>query len=392
MLRWLLPSAVPAALLLALVWRIDKRREPPVLVLTIAALGVLAELGSRALERLAAGFTGVDVYGEGVRDASFFVFLVLFAAPLREAAKVVAVWPAYRSQWFDEPFDGIVYASAGSLGFAAAESATILRLHPTGGIWIARALVALPAHVFFAGVWGYALGRARREKRARLFPLAWGVATAAHALYIHLVWGRGPGALVGTVPLLGAMALLVLLAGRDLWRRGDEAAAVQEGRSGANLLGEGSSVVDRLSLASLATVSEVLRRERGQPIHLRWILFGALVTLGAMIVGLAGAIALGHAAGVDFSIVDERDVSTTAPVALLGAGVLAAYPTAGYLVAKASRLPTLLEPALAVLAALFATLVMLGLAAPVALIFGFAVSPVAWGLACAGAWIGRPSR
>lgn len=392
MLRWLLPSAVPAALLLALVWRIDKRREPPVLVLSIAALGVVLELGSRAIERLAATFTGVNVYGDGVRDASFVVFLVFFAAPLREAAKVVAVWPAYRSRWFDEPFDGIVYASAGSLGFAAAECATILREHPTGGIWIARALVSLPAHVFFAGAWGYALGRARREKRARLFPFAWVLATAAHALYIHLVWGRGPGALVGTVPLLGAMALLALVAGRDLWRRGNDAESVQAGRAGANLLGEGSSVAERFSLASLATVSEVLRRERGQPIHVRWIVFGALVTMGAMIVGLGGAIVLGHLAGVDFSVVDERDVSTTAPVALLGAGMLTAFPTAGYLVAKASSLPTLLEPALAVLTALLVTLGMLGLAAPVALIFGFAVSPVAWGLACAGAWIGRPSR
>jgi hypothetical protein len=37
-------------------------------------------------------------------------------------------------------------------------------------------------------------------------------------------------------------------------------------------------------------------------------------------------------------------------------------------------------------------LALLGLAAPVALVFALAFSPIAWGLACAGAWIGRPAR
>ena len=34
-------------------------------------------------------------------------------------------------------------------------------------------------------------------------------------------------------------------------------------------------------------------------------------------------------------------------------------------------------------------LVMLGILAPVALVFAFAVAPIAFGLACAGAWVGR---
>ena len=32
----------------------------------------------------------------------------------------------------------------------------------------------------------------------------------------------------------------------------------------------------------------------------------------------------------------------------------------------------------------------LGLTAPVALVFALALSPIAWALACAGAWVGRP--
>jgi len=138
-------------------------------------------------------------------------------------------------------------------------------------------------------------------------------------------------------------------------------------------------------------VRDVLRRE-GQPITFRWVLFGALVTVGAMTAGLAASVAFGHWAHVDFSVVDEHDVTTTAPVALLGSGLLAAFPMSGYLIAKASNLPTLLEPALASGLAILAMLVLLGLAAPVALVFALAFSPIAWGLACAGAWVGRPAR
>src|SRR5205085_1368838 len=136
---------------------------------------------------------------------------------------------------------------------------------------------------------------------------------------------------------------------------------------------------------------DALRRSNG-PLVIRWVLFGTIVTIGAMVTGVGIAIGFGFAAHVDFSIVDEHDVTTTAPVAILGAGLLGAFPVSGFLIARASNLPTLLEPALATALAILGTLALLGLAAPVALVFALAFSPVAWGLACVGAWIGRPLR
>jgi len=43
------------------------------------------------------------------------------------------------------------------------------------------------------------------------------------------------------------------------------------------------------------------------------------------------------------------------------------------------------HPALAIVL----MLILLGFAAPVGLVFALAVSPIAWGLSCAGAWLGR---
>jgi len=278
------------------------------------------------------------------------------------------------------------------MGFATCDGAWHLWKHGGGGIWIVRILLALPAHLFFASLWGYALGRAKQVKRPGvMFPATWFAATVGHAFYAHFVYGRGPGALVAAVPMLLAMALVAVLIARDLRARGDRAPDHDPAFGGRLSLAPLSGPTSSNRPPSLRAMREALRRA-DRPIMLRWIAIGALVTIGAMLVGLAASIAFGHYAHVDFAAVDEHDVSTTAPVALLGAGLLAAFPVSGFLVARGSGLPTLLEPALSAAFAIAATLVLLGLAAPIAMVFALAFSPVAFALACAGAWVGRVAR
>jgi len=384
-IRWIGPSLVPVLLLLLVLYYSDRRKEPPWVVLSTFVLGGVAKGVTTYMELRASAWTGLEMSVQSAGTAGSLLFLFGFVAPIREAAKVAATWPVFRSRYFGEPLDGLLYPTAAALGFATIENALTLRAHPVGWIWILRTLVALPAHVFFACAWGYALGRAKRIKRpGAIFPAAWFVATAVHGLYMHLVYGRGPGALVGTIPLLLAMGVATIFAIRELKARADRSSRA------SMILERVSSLYVVSSPPSLGTVREALRRE-GQPITFRWVLFGALVTIGAMTVGLGLSIAFGHWAHVDFSVVDEHDVSTTAPVALLGAGILLAFPVSGYLIARASNLPTMLEPALASGLAILITLVLLGFAAPVALVFALAFSPIAWALACAGAWVGRPT-
>jgi hypothetical protein len=181
------------------------------------------------------------------------------------------------------------------------------------------------------------------------------------------------------------MTLATGFAIRDLKARADRSSRT------SILLERVSSLYVVSAPPSLETVRKAMRRE-GQPITLRWILFGVLVTVGAMTLGIILSVLFGHYLHVDFAQVDEHDVTTTGPVALLGSGLLAAFPISGYLIARASSLPTMLEPALASGLAIVLTLVLLGFAAPVAVVFALAFSPIAWGLACAGAWVGRPAR
>jgi RsiW-degrading membrane proteinase PrsW (M82 family) len=381
-LRWLLLATLPAAVFAALVHRTDANREPPWLVATTFILGAAGAGAALFITQRAAALTGLDVRVSAAGQSGALVFLFLVVAPVQEAAKVAAAWPAFLSKHFDEPYDGVVYAAAASLGFAAVENAFVLRAHPTGAVWIARTLLALPAHLFFACFWGYALGRAKRlKRRLPVFPAAFVTAIAAHGLYAHFVYGRGPGALLAVLPLLMVMGVVTWLLARDLHLRGNHPS-----RS------PGSTRLSRLSAAAEPpSLHEVRLALSGanEPVKVRWIVFGALVTVGSMMVGVAAGVIASHLLHVDLSSVDEGNMTSAAPALLLVVGLLASFPTSGWLVARAAGVHTILEPALATVLALVLVVVALGLAAPFTVVFALAVSPIAWVLSCFGAWMAR---
>jgi hypothetical protein len=60
----------------------------------------------------------------------------------------------------------------------------------------------------------------------------------------------------------------------------------------------------------------------------------------------------------------------------------------GYLVARASGTHSVLEPAFASGLAIAGAVFALSVTAPSAVIFSLAVAPIAFGLACGGAWFG----
>jgi hypothetical protein len=74
---------------------------------------------------------------------------------------------------------------------------------------------------------------------------------------------------------------------------------------------------------------------------------------------------------------------------LLGVAVLAAFPIAGYLVARASSAGGLLEPALAAALTVGLLVAVFWLAAPIGVLLALAVAPIALALACGGTWIGQ---
>jgi hypothetical protein len=336
---------------------------------TALLFGAAVALVALTVERWVLGFTqlSLDVKTSGVASAVLASFLLV--APLEEAMKTLVVWPLYRMRRIDGPRLGLCYAMAAAAGFSAALGVSRLLTVPWTGVLGLRVLCAVPAQLFFAGVWGYTLG-ARRGESGSWFALSWLGSVALHGLYIHIVWGRGPGFLVAVVPLLLFMAL-----------------------GAASVLREVNP--DRQTLAKLhlpepprlSLVTEALN-PRDQPLLLRWVVLGAFVNVGLMFALLVAAVAVGHRLGVDFSAADESDMTSAGPLALLGAALLASFPIAGFLVARASSAIGVLEPALAAALALASIVAVLAIVAPLGVLFALAVAPLAFGLACGGAWIG----
>ncbi len=331
--------------------------------------GALAALVVLVVERAVLSFTQLsfDVRTSGMGSALLASFLL--AAPLEEAGKTLVIWPFYRMRRIDGPRLGLCYAVAAAGGFAAALGTARLLSEPFAWLLALRVLCSVPAHLFFAGVWGYALG-ARHGQSGSWFALTWLACVALHGLYGHIVWGRGPGFLVAVLPLL----LFMIIGAASVLR---EVSPNQQTLAKLRL-----PEPPRLSL-----VTEALSPHE-QPLMLRWVVLGAFVNVGLMFTLLVGAVALGHRLGVDFSAADESDMTSAGPLALLGVALLTSFPLAGYLVARASSATGVLEPALAAAAALAAIIAVLAVVAPLGVLFALAVTPLAFGLACAGAWIG----
>jgi hypothetical protein len=250
-----------------------------------------------------------------------------------------------------------------------------------GAAVLARVLLATVARLFCAAGWGYMLGRARSRSTpllGRNVIVAWAAATLLRGVYDHLVFGRGLVGLLGVAPLFVGMIVVAVGAVRDFVPR-----ALPTWHPSGRL----SFLPSIPPPPSLTAMRDALKRAE-RPVMLHWIALGALVTMGVIIACVVGSVYAGWRWGIDFSTVEEGEVAGVAPLLFIGMGVLLAFPVSGFLVARASAAESVLEPALSAAVAIAGTLVMLGLAEPVALVFAVAFAPIAFGLACVGAWVG----
>ena len=147
MLDLLFLAIAPTLFLLLYIYRKDRYEPEPIhLIAWVFFLGALSVIPAGLIELL---------FPEG-----FFSSAVV-APVVEETMKFLIVFLAiYRHPEFDEPMDGIVYATAASLGFATVEN--ILYVIEGGlAVGIVRAIASVPGHVVFSCIWGFALGTAK---------------------------------------------------------------------------------------------------------------------------------------------------------------------------------------------------------------------------------------
>jgi RsiW-degrading membrane proteinase PrsW (M82 family) len=182
-------SLIPPVLIgLYLFWRDKYVREPFKWLLVSYVLGWLIVLPILGFHYVMQWSGGTAFLNAIVLPGSFLGSLVdafIMAALLEEGLKFLAFrrW-IWRNRFFDEYYDGILYAGLISLGFASLEN--ILYVFEYGfNTGLTRAFTAIPAHAFFGITMGYYLSRAKfsHTNTARNLFLALFVPLILHGAY-----------------------------------------------------------------------------------------------------------------------------------------------------------------------------------------------------------------
>ncbi len=188
----LLAATLPGVLISYLIIRADRyEREPLWLLLLCFIAGGLATLPVVWAERWALRM--LHYPPRSVMEAAVLSFGAL--APAEELAKwLVLLLLAFPSRAFNEPIDGIVYAVLIAMGFASVENLVYADRFGLR-VLVTRILTAVPAHLAFAIVQGYYVGKAHAEpaQRGRLLIQGLLFAILLHGLYDLLViqgWSR----------------------------------------------------------------------------------------------------------------------------------------------------------------------------------------------------------
>jgi hypothetical protein len=295
-------------------------------------------------------------------------------APLEQTALVVVMWPVYRAHRLERLGTAISAGVLAAAGFGVVQSVTVMAT-ATSAWMLAPVFANFVARVFCAGIWSSCLSMSHASYR-HFFPLGWLLGFILDGFVRHLVEGRGSGWMVVAFPLLLAMLLIAWFIRAKLLGERKSVVFVRPSRLGI--------LVDPHGIGTMRAAWQHAHR----PALLHWIVGGAFVSFGANIVGFSAGIAVARFLRIDLSRVNETDVGAMAPLAILGGAVLLSYPIAGYLTAKASAADSVFEPGMAALISIFALTVLLSLTAPVTIVLGLALAPVAFGLACLGAWMG----
>ncbi|HEY4496967.1 MAG TPA: PrsW family glutamic-type intramembrane protease [Candidatus Paceibacterota bacterium] len=179
--------AVAPAIFWLIFFSIEDRKNPEpkpfvAFVFLAGAAAALAALIPQLLIRKEFGLTNINLFT--------FETLVVFAL-IEEVFKFIAVYVTiYRSRFFDEPIDAMIYMITGSLGFAAMENIFFLSAAGNGliNILIFRFIGAILLHALAGGLMGFYWMRGQLWKGLTL-------AVLLHALFNYITLQQTNGLL-----------------------------------------------------------------------------------------------------------------------------------------------------------------------------------------------------
>lgn len=179
-------ALAPVVIIATYIYFRDKYEKEPIRLLLFAlTAGGLTVIPILFLEQFLSSFAGLF---QGLTAAAWKAFVV--AAFSEELFKYVALYLLiWKSPEFNEKFDGIVYGTYVSLGFAAVENILYVT---DGGLstGIARAITAVPAHAIFGVTMGFYFGLAKfyEKQRSQLKLKALAFPMLLHGIYDFILF------------------------------------------------------------------------------------------------------------------------------------------------------------------------------------------------------------
>lgn len=184
----IIAALAPVAVLLWQILRRDAANpEPPRMLAKAFLYGMISTAVTFVLLPFTKALGDLIVLNDTALSVAFKQAFFSAALP-EEGAKLLMLWLLLRNNpYFDERFDGIVYAVCVGMGFAAVEN--VLYLFSNYDSWlsvgIARALFAVPGHFFDAVIMGYYYSHyhfgTRRNPATKALILA--APVVAHGIY-----------------------------------------------------------------------------------------------------------------------------------------------------------------------------------------------------------------
>jgi RsiW-degrading membrane proteinase PrsW (M82 family) len=187
----LIISVAPALFLVVYYYKKDKAKpEPKELIIKSFLWGCFLVIPAIILELLASSM--FELYSPGFVLLMIVINSFVIAGLIEEWLKRYAVLhTAYKSAFFDEVMDGILYTIVVSLGFAAVENIFYV-LEGGYSVALMRAITAIPLHATASGIMGYYIGKAKFAptplEEVKLFRTGLKKAVLIHGFYNFTVY------------------------------------------------------------------------------------------------------------------------------------------------------------------------------------------------------------
>jgi len=157
--RLFIIAIIPAAIIILGIYLSDRRdREPFKVLLFTYILGALTVIPSIVVEEILITF---NIF-PGVLSAFYNAFIVAGFTEEFFKRMVVLKYP-YKTKFFNEKLDGIVYSVFATMGFATVENIIYVAYRYTNNPFIGlyRGIFSVPAHAVFGITMGYYLSLAK---------------------------------------------------------------------------------------------------------------------------------------------------------------------------------------------------------------------------------------